>query len=184
MATIETARITGGEHAPTFGEFFKVWFKIGCINSGGPAGQIAMMHRVVVDREEVGRPSRGSCTRSISACCCRDRRRRSCDLHRLAAARRAWRPRRRRPVRPAGRAGDAGPEPALCARARVHDRGRRAVRIKAAVLVIVVEALIRIGKRALKTSGAAGARGGGLHRHFFFALPFPLIVVAAAAIAW
>ena len=32
--------------------------------------------------------------------------------------------------------------------------------IKAAVLVIVVEALIRIGKRALKTALLIGARGG------------------------
>jgi hypothetical protein len=27
-----------------FGEFFKVWHKIGCVNSGGPVSQIAMMH--------------------------------------------------------------------------------------------------------------------------------------------
>ena len=37
--------------------------------------------------------------------------------------------------------------------------------IKAAVLVIVIEALIRIGKRALKTALAARAGGGGLRRH-------------------
>ena len=40
--------------------------------------------------------------------------------------------------------------------------------IKAAVLVIVVEALIRIGKRALKSWLLFGARGGGLYRHLFF----------------
>ena len=34
---------------PSFGEAFKVWLKIGCINFGGPAGQIALMHRIVVD---------------------------------------------------------------------------------------------------------------------------------------
>ena len=38
--------------------------------------------------------------------------------------------------------------------------------IKAAVLVIVVEALIRIGKRALKTRLADGARGRGVRRDF------------------
>ena len=37
--------------------------------------------------------------------------------------------------------------------------------IKAAVLVIVVEALIRIGKRALKTIAAARHRRRGLRRH-------------------
>src|SRR5262245_62795088 len=43
---------TGGEVHPGFGEFFKVWLKIGCVNFGGPAGQIAMMHRVMVDEKK------------------------------------------------------------------------------------------------------------------------------------
>jgi chromate transporter len=56
--------------------------------------------------------------------------------------------------------------------------------IKAAVLVIVVEALIRIGRRALKTRllvGLAALAFVGIH---FLELPFPLIVVVAAAIGF
>ena len=34
---------------PTFGETFMVWLRIGCLSFGGPAGQIALMHREVVD---------------------------------------------------------------------------------------------------------------------------------------
>jgi chromate transporter len=52
--------------------------------------------------------------------------------------------------------------------------------IKAAVLVIVAEALIRIGKRALKSRLLLGLAGAAFVGIFFFALPFPLIVVAAA----
>ena len=52
MSTAETTRTSVGTHAPSFGEFFKVWLKIGCINFGGPAGQIAMMHRIVVDEKK------------------------------------------------------------------------------------------------------------------------------------
>ena len=52
--------------------------------------------------------------------------------------------------------------------------------IKAAVLVIVVEALIRIGRRALKSQLLVAMAGLGFIGIFFFALPFPLIVVAAA----
>src|SRR5664279_4271816 len=37
---------------PSFGEAFMVWLKIGCINFGGPAGQIAMMHRILVDEKK------------------------------------------------------------------------------------------------------------------------------------
>ena len=34
---------------PSFAEAMKVWFRIGCLSFGGPAGQIALMHREVVD---------------------------------------------------------------------------------------------------------------------------------------
>ncbi|MDX2290727.1 chromate transporter, partial [Streptomyces roseofulvus] len=34
---------------PTFAEAFRVWLRIGLLSFGGPAGQIAMMHREVVD---------------------------------------------------------------------------------------------------------------------------------------
>src|SRR6187397_29812 len=38
--------------APSFGEAFRLWLKIGCINFGGPAAQIAMMHRMLVDEKK------------------------------------------------------------------------------------------------------------------------------------
>ena len=34
---------------PTFGTALRVWLKIGLLSFGGPAGQIALMHKVVVD---------------------------------------------------------------------------------------------------------------------------------------
>lgn len=36
--------------APTFGEATRWWFWLGCISFGGPAGQIATLHRELVDR--------------------------------------------------------------------------------------------------------------------------------------
>ena len=52
------------------------------------------------------------------------------------------------------------------------------------MLVIVVEALIRIGKRALKTATAARLAAAAFIGIFFLALPFPLIVAVAALIGF
>jgi chromate transporter len=52
--------------------------------------------------------------------------------------------------------------------------------IKAAVLVIVVEALIRIGRRSLKSRLLVGLAAAAFIGIFFFELPFPFIVALAA----
>jgi chromate transporter len=36
---------------PTRGEAFRYWLRLGCISFGGPAGQIALMHRELVDEK-------------------------------------------------------------------------------------------------------------------------------------
>jgi chromate transporter len=36
--------------APTFGEAVRYWFRLGCISFGGPAGQIAIMHKELVEK--------------------------------------------------------------------------------------------------------------------------------------
>jgi chromate transporter len=56
--------------------------------------------------------------------------------------------------------------------------------IKAAVLVIVVEALIRIGKRALKSRTLIGIAAAAFVGIFFFDVPFPVIVLAAALVGY
>jgi chromate transporter len=56
--------------------------------------------------------------------------------------------------------------------------------IKAAVLVIVVEALLRIGRRALKTRLLLGVAAAAFIGIFFLDLPFPLIVAAAGVIGF
>ena len=35
-----------------FSEALRVWLKIGCLGFGGPAGQIALMHRILVDEKK------------------------------------------------------------------------------------------------------------------------------------
>ena len=38
--------------SPTFAQATKVWARIGCLSFGGPAGQIALMHREIVDERK------------------------------------------------------------------------------------------------------------------------------------
>ena len=40
-------------HGVTFREAFWVWLRVAALSFGGPAGQIAVMHRILV--EEIGR---------------------------------------------------------------------------------------------------------------------------------
>jgi chromate transporter len=51
--------------------------------------------------------------------------------------------------------------------------------LKAAVLAIVVEAVIRIGKRALKGRALIALAAAAFVGIFFFAIPFPLIILTA-----
>jgi hypothetical protein len=46
----------------------RVWLRIALLSFGGPAGQIAMMHRILID-EKNGCPKVGSFTPSITARC-------------------------------------------------------------------------------------------------------------------
>ncbi len=47
----ENSAVTAPPRAPEFAEATKVWAKIGLLSFGGPAGQIALMHRVLVDEK-------------------------------------------------------------------------------------------------------------------------------------
>jgi chromate transport protein ChrA len=46
----------GQVHAITFGEAARVWARVAALSFGGPAGQIAVMHRILVEEKRT-RPS-------------------------------------------------------------------------------------------------------------------------------
>ncbi len=56
--------------------------------------------------------------------------------------------------------------------------------LKPAVLAVVVEALLRIGRRALRSYTRALIAAGAFVAIFFFDVPFPWIVVAAGLCGW
>ncbi len=165
---------------PTFGEAFKVWLKIGCINFGGPAGQIALMHRTVVDEKKWVDEARF--LHALNFCMLLP----GPEAQKLATYL-GW---LLHGVRGGLAAGILFVLPGafvMLGLSLLYALGRGVsvidgalFGIKAAVLVIVIEALIRIGKRALKTSLLLGLAAAAFVGIFFLALPFPLIVAAAA----
>jgi chromate transporter len=183
MTTFEQSRASQADR-PTFGEFFKVWLKIGCINFGGPAGQIAMMHRIVVDEKKwIDEPR---FLHALNFCMLLP----GPEAQKLATYI-GW---LLHGVRGGLTSGILFVLPGALVMLGlsllyVLGRGFSVVEgalfgIKAAVLVIVVEALIRIGKRALKTNELLALAGAAFIGIFFFALPFPLIVIAAALLGY
>ena len=56
--------------------------------------------------------------------------------------------------------------------------------LKAAVLGIVLDAVVRIGKRALKSRALICVAAAAFVAIFVFALPFPLIILGAGAFGW
>ena len=184
MSTTATTRPSVGTHAPTFGEFFKVWLKIGLINFGGPAGQIAMMHRIVVDEKKWIEESRF--LHALNFCMLLP----GPEAQKLATYI-GW---LLHGVRGGLTSGILFVLPGafvMLALSLLYALGRGVplidgalFGIKAAVLVIVIEALWRIGKRALKTRLLMALSGLAFVGIFFLALPFPLIVGGAALIGY
>ena len=167
-----------------FGEAFLTWLKVGCLSFGGPAGQIALMHRIVVDEKKWVDEQRY--LHALNFCMLLP----GPEATKLATYV-GWLLHGVRGGLTAGILFVLPGAVVMLAMSLLYVLGQGVplvdgalLGIKAAVLVIVVEALIRIGRRALKTRlllGLAAAAFVGIH---FFDLPFPLIVALAAAIGF
>jgi chromate transporter len=177
-------RATTAGVAPTFAEALRTWFKIGCIGFGGPAGQIALMHRILVDEKKwVDEPR---FLHALNFCMLLP----GPEAQQLATYT-GW---LMHGVRGGIAAGILFVLPGalvMLALSLIYALGQGVplidgalFGIKAAVLVIVVEALIRIGRRALKTGMLMAIAAFAFVGIFFLALPFPLIVIGAGLVGY
>jgi chromate transporter len=165
---------------PSFGEALRVWGRIGCLSFGGPAGQIALMHREIV--EQRGWLSEGEYLNALNFCMLLP----GPEAMQLATYA-GW---RLHGVRGGLAAGllfvlpgalvVLGLAMTYAALGDVPLVEVAFVGIKAAVLVIVLEALLRISRRALQGLRHYLVAAAAFVAIFFFAVPFPLIVLAAA----
>jgi chromate transporter len=169
-------------HPVAFAEAVKVWLKIGLLSFGGPAGQIALMHRMLVEeRRWIGE---ARFLHALNYCMLLP----GPEAMQLATYV-GWLLHR---VRGGLVAGVLFVLPgffvilglsALYAGFReVPVVAAAFYGIKAAVLAVVIEALIRIGKRALTHPLAWVLALAAFVAIFFLAVPFPLIVLGAAGL--
>src|SRR5216684_212126 len=164
-----------------FSEALRVWFKIGCIGFGGPAGQIALMHRILVDEKQWIEEQRF--LHALNFCVLLP----GPEAQKLATYA-GWLLHGTRGALAAGILFVLPGALVMLALSVLYALGRGvpAVEgalfgIKAAVLVIVGEALLRIGRRALKTRFLAGVAAASFIGIFFLAIPFPLIALGASS---
>ena len=169
---------------PSFSQALRVWLRIGLLSFGGPAGQIAMLHREVVDeRNWIGERrflhALNFCTLLPGP-----------EAQQLATYL-GW---LMHGVKGGLTAGILFVLPgalvmlglsllyALVGQVPLIDA--LFFGLKSAVLVLVVEALLRIGRRALKGRAAWALAMAAFVALFFFAVPFPAMVLAAAIIGF
>ena len=46
-----TPAVKRAAHGVTLAQAFHVWLRVACLSFGGPAGQIAVMHRIIVEEK-------------------------------------------------------------------------------------------------------------------------------------
>lgn len=176
---MSSERTMAGE-APSFLQALRVWLRIGLLSFGGPAAQIALMHRIVV--EEKGWLDERRFLNALSFCMLLP----GPEAMQLATYA-GWRLHGIAGGLVAGLLFVLPGALVVLALAYVYALFGEVplvnalfLGIKAAVLVIVFEALLKVARRALTGADRYLLAGLAFVAIFFLALPFPLIVLAAA----
>jgi chromate transporter len=169
---------------PTYAEAFAVWLRIGLLSFGGPTGQIALMHRMLVDERKWIDDARF--LNALNFCMLLP----GPEAMQLATYI-GWRLHGIRGGLTAGLLFVIPGALVILALSLIYALFGQVpvlaaifLGIKAAVLIVVVEALLRISKRALKGPVYWLLAALSFIAIFFFRAPYPLIVFAAALIGY
>ncbi len=169
---------------PTLGEAFRLWAKIGLLSFGGPAGQIALMHKELV--EERGWIGEERFLHALNYCMLLP----GPEAQQLATYI-GWLMHRTIGGVIAGLLFVLPGALVMLGLSVAYAVWREAplvdavfFGVKAAVLAVVVEAVIRIGRRALKNRVMIGIAVAAFVGVFLFRIPFPIIILAAGLFGW
>lgn len=170
--------------SPSFAEALRFWLKLGCISFGGPAGQIAMMQTELVDQRRW--IDQRAFLRGLNFCTLLP----GPEATQLATYI-GW---RLHGTLGGVAAGALFVLPgallllALSWIAAAHGDTRAVAAVfdglKPVVIAVIIAAVWRIGRRALKTWQAAGLAAAAFVAIYFLSIDFPWIVLAAGLTGW
>ncbi|MBO1073129.1 chromate efflux transporter [Roseomonas marmotae] len=173
-----------GAALPGFAEALRVWLKVGLLSFGGPAGQIALLHREVVDERRWVSDARF--LHALNFCTLLP----GPEAQQLATYL-GW---LLHGVRGGLAAGLLFVLPGMVVMlglsilyatlGQVPAVAALFYGLKCAVLVLVLEALLRVARRALHTDAAWMLAAAAFLALFAFGLPFPVVVLSAALLGY
>ena len=171
-------------HGISFGEAFRVWLRVAVLSFGGPAGQIAVMHRILV--EEKNWISESRFLHALNYCMLLP----GPEAQQLATYI-GWLLHRTAGGIMAGGLfilpgiiAIMGLSYIYAAYGNVGFVEALFFGLKAAVLAIVIQAVVRVGKRALRNRIMIALAAIAFVAIFFFNVPFPIIIIAAGVIGY
>src|ERR1700732_4062351 len=180
----DTVAPTGQTHGVSLGEAFRVWLRVAALSFGGPAGQIAVMHRIIVDEKRWVGESRF--LHALSYCMLLP----GPEAQQLATYI-GWLMHRWPGAIAAGGLFVVPGIIAIMALSWIYALfGQVPIvaalffGLKAAVLAIVLFAVYRVGSRALKSGAMNAIAALAFIAIFFSHVPFPVIVLAAGIIGF
>jgi chromate transporter len=184
VSTVAIDRSKIPAHGISFREALRVWAKVAALSFGGPAGQIAVMHRILVEQKKWIGEARF--LHALNYCMLLP----GPEAQQLAIYI-GWLLHKTKGGLVAGSLfvlpgfvsimvlswiyaayGNVGIVQALF------------FGLKAAVLAIVLEAVVRIGRRALKNNVMRAIAAAAFVAIFFYSVPFPIIILAAGVIGF
>jgi chromate transporter len=171
-------------HGISFGEAFWVWLRVALLSFGGPAGQIAVMHRILV--EEKNWISESRFLHALNYCMLLP----GPEAQQLATYI-GWLLHRTAGGIMAGGLfilpgviAIMGLSYIYAAYGNVSFVEALFFGLKAAVLAIVIQAVVRVGKRALRNRVMIGLAAVAFIAIFFFNISFPIIIIGAGLIGY
>ena len=169
---------------PTFWEAARIWARIGVLSFGGPAGQIALMHKMLV--EDRGWIGERRFLHALNYCMLLP----GPEAQQLAIYI-GWLMHRTAGGLVAGILFILPGALVMLALSIIYVvYGATPIiaalflGVKSAVLAVVVEAVLRVGRRALKTRAAVAIAVAAFAGLYLLNIPFPVIILAAGLLGW